>query len=69
VGDAGCGDDRWDTARALCPGQVDQGDGPRVAEDFFEFRDGETIDIEILVVFVGETIEAGRSSGFSARGT
>ena len=26
VGDAGCGDDRSDTARAFCSGQVDQGD-------------------------------------------
>jgi beta-fructofuranosidase len=37
-------------------------DGPRVAEDFFEFRDGELIDVKILVdhdlieVFVGERV-------------
>ena len=45
-------------ATAALPGP----DGPRVAEDFFEFRDGEPIDVKILIdhdlieVFVGETV-------------
>lgn len=42
--------------KAALPGP----DGPQVAEDFFEFHDGELIDIKILIdhdlveVFVGE---------------
>ena len=45
-------------ATAAFPGP----DGPRVAEDFFEFQDGDPIDVKILVdhdlieVFVGETV-------------
>lgn len=45
-------------ATAALPGP----DGPRVAEDFLTFRDGEPIDVKILVdrdlveVFVGETV-------------
>jgi beta-fructofuranosidase len=45
-------------ATAALPGP----DGPRVAEEFFEFRDGELIDVKILVdddlieVFVGERV-------------
>ena len=45
-------------ASAALPGP----DGPRVAEEFFEFRDGESIDVKILIdhdlieVFIGERV-------------
>jgi beta-fructofuranosidase len=45
-------------ATAALPGP----DGPRVAEEFFDFRDGELIDVKILIdhdlieVFVGERV-------------